>query len=467
MAASDGRRSPHQQTLFHLIPRNQKAAAALYHPDNSPFVSTTSDGTGLEVGHHVHSTPRGDVITSLGRDADLILSQSQFQHKRPPFVSSRHVDFQLSKLSQKVMLRVLSKDKSSVSVRPRGSKDADVNDFDMSGVETPQCVHPRKYWGDRYQEYGESCRIDICDYSFNLIWVKKTTGQLQALALKRPAPKDPLYDTHSKSAESVECHVHEIFDTREPKHVSPFTTVHKALDNTTGNNIIVTMIKLGNFGARKNEVRSAIRQEVAFLQKLRHPNIIPCLGSRHFQTDVPVFYTDLAEGDILYLSKTQTILWPSGLGRRMMRQILDALAYLSGNNMSHGSIEPAKILYTYSRTQNKAEIDNLSALCQVMVRVRNLWPLFNPMATEDPKQRASATQMIHFLAGLEGPVQPPVAPAPAPPSLGAGGPTDGPADPGGQKLEQAIIGYNLRNRTVTQRAEQRAHVSEIQRQGVT
>ncbi|CAH0002326.1 unnamed protein product [Clonostachys byssicola] len=589
MAASYGVRSPHQQTLFHLIPINEKARAALDHPDNSQFVSTTSKGDGLEVGYHVPSISRGDVITSLGRDADLILNQSQY---------SRHVDFQLNKDVRKVMLRVLSKDKSSVSVDPC----AGVGDRHMGGVTTPQLARPSKStprlatrrddwddsddWVDRRDYglvYGQSYLIDICGYRFWLIWVEKNPEQLQALALQRQ--------------------IRELLDTQGPKHVSPFTAVHKALDNTTGNIIIVTKIKLGKFGARQDEVRSAIRQEVAFLQEHRHPNIISCLGSRYFETGLPVFYTDPKEGDILHLSETQTILWPNGLGQRMVRQMLDALAYLAENNMSHGSIEPAKILYTYNRTQNMAEIDKygfqlshfgiskyavkppaqfrapelwddnepdpaklvtpktdvwcllaafaathpstqreisqvigLSALCQVMRRVRNLWPLFNPMGTEDPKQRASATQMIHFLAGLEGQTQPPVAPAaalfpvapspaqppvspipalfpvapaptpalftaatspaqppvspapslfpaapspalfpivpsparpssvpgPVPPSPGARGPTDDPAGRGGQKLTTTVdeLQYNLRTRTVTQRAEQRRNAGD-------
>jgi hypothetical protein len=558
MTTSVPSRLPDERTLFHLIPLNAQAQAAVRLKSNSPYVSFSPEcgRDGLEVGFHIPRKPRGDVITRLGRDADLILDN--------PTVSSRHVEFKLNMHSHVVMLRVLSKDEASVSVILRSTEDAGVEDIDMSGVEAPEHHECRDNWGDCVLLYRRSYLITICDYKFNLIWVDKSDDQLKALALhgqkiseeeakklpRRKAPTTTMSVSYlrSRPGDVPECLLREAAGSRELKHESAFTTVHNALDDKDGNHVIVVTIKLNAFKAqRKDAIRSAINQEVTFLKKCGHVslslsptpqsadhsrlttnkqrNIISCLGSKDFETDQPIFYINPADGDSNHLSETQKTLWQVGLGERMLLQILDALAYLAENNMSHGSIEPAKILYTYSRAQNKTEMDkydfqlshfgiskyamkppsrfrapelwdenepdpaklvtpktdvwcllaayaathpstqrdisqvsSLSALCQVMGRVRQLWPLLNPMAIEDPQQRASATQMIHFLAGLEGPGQPPVAPAPAPLSLGAGGPTDGPADTGGQELEPAIIHelrYNMRNRGVSQRASQR------------
>lgn len=268
------------------------------------------------------------------------------------------------------------------------------------------------------------------------------------------------------------------------------------------------------------------------------------MGSKNFETDWPVFYNDLADGDISRLPEIQKTLWEGALGERMLLQILDALAFLAKNHMCHGSIEPAKILYHYDNdeTQNETKVDkyvfqlshfgiskydakppaqfrapelwadnespttktatpktdvwcllaafaathlttqrdisqvsSLSALRQVMANVGQMWPLLNPMATENPTVRASASQMIHFLSGPQGPAQSPGAmgptqppggsdpahspgaPGPTPPPLGAGGPADDPADPGGRELEPCIIEalrYNMRAETVRQRALQ-------------
>ncbi|CAH0045438.1 unnamed protein product [Clonostachys solani] len=555
MAASAGTRLPDEETLFHLIPLNEQAEAAVDHSDNSQYVSVSTEygRKGLEVGYHVPTNPRGDVITSLGRDADLILNHAEDEDKKPPFVSARHVDFQLNMHSHVVMLRVLSPDPTSVSVVLRDSKDAGVDDVDMSGVDAPESYGCRETWGDSVLLYGRSYHINICHYKFNVIWVRKTPEELEALALQgqktsvaraqrlpareRPTPKYPLYYIHKRSADNAGCRVRETPESRVLEQESDLATVHKALDNGDGHGIIVVTIKLSNFGAqRKDQVRSAIRREVKFLKQHRRDTILPCLGSKNFETDLPVFYFDLAEGNIWHLSTTQTILWSGDLSQRMLRQILDALEYLAENDMCHGSIEPEKILYYNYNDEGKSEteidkyffklshfgitkyaakpraqfrapelwddkepdtakmvtpktdvwcllaayaathpstqwdmlqVSSLSALCKVMGKVGQMWPSLNPMATEDPTKRASATQMLSFLPKLKVPAQSPGAPSPAQspsvpgpasPSLGAGGPTDDPADPGGRELEPAIIEtfrYNMRDRTVRQRAEQR------------
>ncbi|VUC31257.1 unnamed protein product [Clonostachys rosea] len=374
MAAPDVWPLPHNDTLFHLIPENAQAQAALDHPDNSRFVSlsTKSGHKGLEVGYHVPSESKGDVITRLGRDADLILIKGEKESRKPPFVSSRHVDFRLNTETQLVMLHVLCNDESPVSVKLHHSKATDADDVEMGGVDAPGHDERREHWGDSVLLYGQSYKITICDYKFNLEWVEKDPEQLKALALqgqkisdekakrlpprKQPTPSNIGSYIRTRPAESPECSVREAEGSLVLKQKSALTFVHKGLDNTSGVYIIVKTIKLGEFGPRrKEEVRSAIEHEVKFLKKHRHPNINPCLGSKDFQTDLPVFYTILARGDISDLSRTQKNLWEGGLLEKMVRQALLGLAFLADNGVCHGSIQPSKILYTYGRTQEETE----------------------------------------------------------------------------------------------------------------
>lgn len=285
MAASNDRRLPDEQTLFHLIALNEQAEAAVSHPDNSRFISRspTCGRSGLEVGYHVPSISRGGVITSMGRRADLILNHAEDEDKNPPFVSARHVDFELQRHSRVVMLRVVSTDERSVSVTLQSSEDTDVDDIDISGVEAPERHTRSEDWGDCVLLYNRSYLITICDYKFNLVWVRKSCGELEALALRgweisdakakklpareRPTPKDPLYYIRNRPVDKPECPIRETADSRELKHESHFATVHKALDNSYGNNIIVVTVKLSKFGVqRKDEVRTAIHREVTFLK---------------------------------------------------------------------------------------------------------------------------------------------------------------------------------------------------------
>ena len=72
---------PHPRTIFHLLPISSVVSQVVGHADNEAFVSRcvnkdakTDDPKvyGLEVGYHVPTRPYPEVITKLGRDADLI-----------------------------------------------------------------------------------------------------------------------------------------------------------------------------------------------------------------------------------------------------------------------------------------------------------------------------------------------------------------------------------------------------------
>ena len=64
-------------TILHLVPAPGIAKSALDHDDNAAFVSMSRKGQlGLEVGFHVARRRAPEIITSVGRDADLILSAS-------------------------------------------------------------------------------------------------------------------------------------------------------------------------------------------------------------------------------------------------------------------------------------------------------------------------------------------------------------------------------------------------------
>lgn len=96
------RHTAHDDTLFHLVPVNEAAQAALQDPDNKGYVSPSADSgnPGLEIGFHVPPFSRGHVIARLGRDTDLILRDSY---------SAVHVAFEIHPDTLVVMLSVRTK----------------------------------------------------------------------------------------------------------------------------------------------------------------------------------------------------------------------------------------------------------------------------------------------------------------------------------------------------------------------
>ena len=94
------RQTPHLQTIFHLVPKTDKAEAALAHPDNEPFVSlcwtkNNDRQPGLEIGYHVPARPRPGVIVEMGRNADLTLPSSS--------ISAIHFSFEVHPESKQIM----------------------------------------------------------------------------------------------------------------------------------------------------------------------------------------------------------------------------------------------------------------------------------------------------------------------------------------------------------------------------
>ena len=157
----------HPKTLFHLVPINAVAQDALEHPDNKRFISRSRNGPlGLEVGYHISSTPRGHVITRLGRNADLILQKSTPTEP----ISAVHVAFEVNPTTKLILLSVRSKRLSSVRFA--------VYESERNVTPTEQII------GDGVVCYGQDYDLSIATYHFRLSWLTTKTKALEALTLQ-------------------------------------------------------------------------------------------------------------------------------------------------------------------------------------------------------------------------------------------------------------------------------------------
>jgi len=274
----------HPKTLFHLVPTNDVAHAALLHPDNKSFVSDSScdHGPGLEVGYHVTTLPRRHVIARLGRDADLILRESPA--KLP--MSTVHVAFEINPATHLVLLSVRSKRVSYVSFSILPSKKERGNSGEVIAGE--------EITGDGVIIYAQNYTITIASYKFDLVWRSITSDPannhelLKALAVQGYEESVQRWQqlltsrnrpTDSDNSEAQSWHVtrlntarpilQDVLKLRVAIGKGSFGTVYKAVDQVTGHLFAIKMVELGATGNTDAE-RAMLHREIKVMERLKH-----------------------------------------------------------------------------------------------------------------------------------------------------------------------------------------------------
>ena len=266
-------RQVHPKTLFHLVPRNQIAHAALLHPDNLRFVSPNSeDGElGLEIGYHVPSWSQGHVITRLGRDADLTLIENASQ----PGISRVHVAFEINPTTHLVVLSVRSKRPTSVT-------------FSMLGRDEEA---PGQITGDGVILYGQNYQVSIASYNFRLFWRTVSDSatnvrSLEALAVHGWETALKLLQdmksrdrpTEHNNSEMISWHVtrlgsasrttiQEVEGTREIIGQGAFGKVYKAIEITTGYHLAIKVVDLTK-SEDPGAARALLHREIKMMERL-------------------------------------------------------------------------------------------------------------------------------------------------------------------------------------------------------
>lgn len=128
-----------------------------------------------------------------------------------------------------------------------------------------------------------------------------------------------------------------------------FGSVYLALHAVTGELMAVKQVELPEVAQgteidkKKNNMISALKQEIDLLQGLQHTNIVQYLGTSCDESHLNIFLEYVPGGSIAGMLK-QYNTFREPLIRNFVRQILEGLAYLHGRNIIHRDIKGANVL---------------------------------------------------------------------------------------------------------------------------
>ncbi|RMZ92566.1 hypothetical protein DV736_g138, partial [Chaetothyriales sp. CBS 134916] len=128
-----------------------------------------------------------------------------------------------------------------------------------------------------------------------------------------------------------------------------FGSVYLALHAVTGELMAVKQVELPNMAKgtegdkKKNNMITALKQEIELLQGLQHPHIVQYLGTSSDEDHLNIFLEYVPGGSIAAMLK-QYNTFKEPLIRNFTRQILDGLSYLHSRNIIHRDIKGANIL---------------------------------------------------------------------------------------------------------------------------
>ncbi|KFH41885.1 serine/threonine-protein kinase-like protein [Hapsidospora chrysogenum ATCC 11550] len=135
-----------------------------------------------------------------------------------------------------------------------------------------------------------------------------------------------------------------------------FGAVYETVDANSGDPFAVKVVDMGRIDGGDPLARAALHREIKIMERLSHPHVIECLGSKDFDTDQPLTFMPLCEGTLhdLFFNGGKASFQ---VCEQVLPQMLRALDYLAAHRVRYRGIEPLNIL---CRTVVKYESDDSS-----------------------------------------------------------------------------------------------------------
>jgi len=125
-----------------------------------------------------------------------------------------------------------------------------------------------------------------------------------------------------------------------------FGKVYKAFAHNFGSEFAVKCVNLHSGGGTKkknSKILKSLQNEIEFLRKLEHPNIVSYLGTEQRKKQLFVFMQYCAGGSVAAAIKKWGALCEAVV-RRYTLQILDGLTFLHSRQIAHRDIKPSNLL---------------------------------------------------------------------------------------------------------------------------
>ncbi|KAI0835832.1 kinase-like domain-containing protein [Hypoxylon sp. FL0890] len=319
--------SPHPSSLFSLRPRNSQAHSVLQNVEDGNLVSINSFyGPMIDIGHlPSKSSPTSPIVlATLGRSrgADIQISFDFISKLQCLFI----VDHEA--------IQIILQDEST-----RGTTDF-LDDNGNNLLSSPK----RKIIVSRYQNGTIVMgKFPEC-VAFDLVWHRTDFEIPRWIRNRGKASQSQGLVSNSHHAREKPLSGGSIMHTKLAEIGSgSFGKIFRAVDEK-GHIMAVKVCK-----TQKKENIKQLRNEVDVLSRLHHPHIINYIGSQGWEGGQEIeIFLGLKQGDLhsLLVKQPPKVLPDNdAFVSTLLKQMLQALDYLSTKHIVHRDIKPENILY--------------------------------------------------------------------------------------------------------------------------
>ncbi|RSL51566.1 hypothetical protein CEP53_008410 [Fusarium sp. AF-6] len=324
---------PHPQALFSLVPLNDRANNILTHHGNAHLVSSFCPDPnnpndvlqGLEIGFHIRPTSRY-TLAIIGRKGDIKLDD--------PDISPYHCSFERHERNwEKVMLQDRSLHSTTRLFEPAAMP------FEPG--------HPyRRVFFDRGIDMQFGIGGAACDlYQFRIYWHEVEKHMIRQCIENRERNPDHARTVADEPPTSVLSLLPTKIRYSKPEKLGKgaFGSVRKVVNVDTGEYLAMKRV----VRPLAQVAYARMRREVDLLSLASHRNIVELIASqdandRHFEIFMPV-----KTGSVQYLAREKEffIKEPAAVDP-LLHQMLQALDCLDSLGIIHHDVKPDNILYT-------------------------------------------------------------------------------------------------------------------------
>lgn len=344
-----GRRRPHKDALFSLLPDNGKALSVVEAEDNDHLVSFSwNEGLiSFDIGFHINSQHSTNTLVTFGRDlCDISL--------KPQSISKFHCSLEIDDLDTGI---VMLYDRShSLGTQVFGEQS---QHFERGRSPRKVLVHPDNT--NKISMGGKNNDL----IQFKIEWILDEY-QIREVARKhRDAGKDLITNPRkAQTRDETDTVLPSAQITPDQAFIKPtqlglryfqqgllglgsYGKVWRVIGFDCGR--VMAMKRIDRVPGEQEQVQLAkVRGEVELMRLAKHPNIADLITSQGWgdRCSTIEIFMGVEKGSVNDLSNSHEFTLHSGRPERCLKQMLSALSFLAAKGIVHRDVKPDNILYS-------------------------------------------------------------------------------------------------------------------------